>query len=360
MAKKSNNKDDRPKQGRLTKKEEAPKRKMIDVITGPTSGIGTRLIRKLLDMGDEVRIIVLEDLSSSHWKSLPGGVIPYRADIRLKNPDDERNLRAACAGADRIFHLAALTDLTRSSSEDYIQINVLGTENVLKAFVDSNPQDKRVQFIYLSTTAVYGNKRPGEILTEDSETRPSRLYGETKFMAEQVVKSFALAHPSIRYTIFRASTMYGPGYTASFDKIFRYLLENRLRYIGSGNNHITLTHIDDVVDGMLACVGRENAYDKIYNLTDGEDYTLKQLFDKAAKFLDVPPPEKHMHPALALLGAKVLNINMAELNFLLSDRVVSIAKICRELDFRPKRSIDVEGKAQALDFLEKYKSMHNR
>ncbi len=359
MAKKSNSKKE-PKQGKLIKKEKekAPVRRMIDVVTGPTSGIGIRLIRKLLERGDEVRIIVLEELSSNHWKTLPGGVIPYRADIRLKNPDDEHNLRAACTGADRIFHLAALTDMTRNTSEDYIQINVIGTENVLKAFVDSNPQEKQVQFVYLSTTAVYGNRRSGEILTEDSETKPSRLYGETKFMAEQVIKSFALAHPSIRYTIFRASNMYGPGYTASFDKIFRYLVENKLRYIGSGNNHITLTHVDDVVDGMVDCIGKEISYDKVYNLTDGEAYTLKQLFDKAAKFLNVPAPEKHMHPALALLGAKVLNMNMAELNFLLSDRIVSVSKIHRELDFHPKRSIDVDGKAQALEFLEKYRSLH--
>jgi nucleoside-diphosphate-sugar epimerase len=357
MAKRSNAKKE-PKQGKLIQKKEDPERRMIDVVTGPTSGIGIRLIKKLLEKGDEVRIIVLDELASGHWQFLPGGVIPYKADIRLKNPDDEGNLRAACSGADRIFHLAALTDVTRNSSEDYIQINVIGTENVLKAFVDSNPQEKDVQFIYLSTTAVYGNKRPGETLTEDSDTRPSRLYGETKFMAEQVIKSFALAHPSIKYTIFRASTMYGPNYMASFDKIFKYLVENKLRYIGNGNNHITLTHVDDVVDGMLACVGKENAYDKIYNLTDGEAYTLKQLFDKAAKFLDAPVPSKHMHPALALLGAKVLNINMAELNFLLSDRIVSISKIHRELGFHPKRSMDIEGKEQALEFLKKYKSMH--
>jgi nucleoside-diphosphate-sugar epimerase len=330
-------------------------KRSIDVVTGPTSGVGVKLIRRLLEKGDEVRVVVLEHPTDEFWKRLPSGVMPYVANLKLINPDDEHNLQAACVGADRIFHLAALTDLRTAPVEEFIKVNVIGTENLLKAFVSTNPPDKPVHFIYLGSTSVYGSKRPGEVLTEESELKPSGTYGETKLMAEQVVKSFAAAHESIKYTILRVSNMYGPYYEGSFNKIFRYIKQQKLRYIGSGNNHLTLVHVDDVIDGIITALGNPNSVNNVFNLTDGEPYTLKQLFDKAADFLGAPRPNKHIHPVLAVIRAQVFKINRAELNFMLSDRVISISKIKKELHFEPKRSLDNEGKNMVNEFLSRYK-----
>ncbi|MFI5412795.1 MAG: NAD-dependent epimerase/dehydratase family protein, partial [Candidatus Micrarchaeales archaeon] len=162
-------------------------------------------------------------------------------------------------------------------------------------------------------------------------------------------------HTSIRYTIIRASNMYGPYYETSFNKIFKYIKLGKLRYIGKGTNHMTLVHVDDVVDGIIAALDNMNSLNQTFNLTDGEPYTLKQLFDKAATFLNATPPSKHVHPALAVLRAKIFNINRAELNFMLSDRIVSIAKIKKDLNFHPTRSIDNEGNAMVQEFLKRYR-----
>ncbi len=345
-----------PKNNGKKKQAGLVQRKKIDVVTGPTSGLGVKLIRKLLERGDEVRCVVLENPSTTGlWSRLPGGIIPYKADITLKNPDDQHHLKEVCKDADRIFHLAAITDQHNASLEEYLSTNVIGTENILKAFVEANPPEKHVQFIFMSTTAVYGSKRPGEILTEESEPKPISTYGESKLMAEQVVRSFADVHPAIQYTIFRASTMYGPYYERSFNKIFKYIKLGKLRYIGKAQNHITLVHVDDVVDGMLECAGKPEAMNQIYNLTDGESYTLKQLFDKAATFMNAPLPNKSIHPALAAIRARFFSINRAELAFIMSDRVVSIAKIKKELGFSPHRNIDNEGNEMVQEFLKRYR-----
>ncbi len=340
--------------GKNPRKVNAQKRKMVDVVTGPTSGIGVKLIRKLLAMGDEVRVIVLEDpYKSELWKRLPGGVIPYVADITLKKPDDGHHMKEACSGADRIFHFAAITDLQRASTEEYIQVNVIGTENVLKAFVDGNPQNKPVHFFYMSSISVYGS-RPGEVLAEDSETKPGSTYGETKLMAELVVKSFAAAHPNISYTIYRVANMYGPYYDGPFNRIFRFIKQGKLRYIGNADNRITLVHVDDAVDAILLSIDNRAAKNDVFNVSDGEVYTQRQLFTKAAEFLKVSPPRKHIHPAIAMLGAPILKLGRAELAYIISDRVISIAKIKKTLDFKPKRSIDTEGQEMVNEFLRHY------
>ena len=341
--------------------EEGPKilaakpRRTVDLVTGPSSGIGARLIHKLLERGDEVRVVVHEEPGGDNWKLIPRGVIPYNADITLKHSNDRKNLEDACRGVNNLFHIAGITDEKGNPPyEQFININVVGTENVLDAFVGTNG-GAQLRFVYMGSTAVYGQNRPHEILTEESATKPVDPYGETKLMAEHVIKSFAEVHDYLRYTIFRVSKMYGPRYEAVFHKVFRYLKEGKLVYIGKGDNHLNLVHVDDVVNAMLLAAEMPMAINKTYNLTDGENYTLKQLFDKAANFMNIPPPTKSVHPMIAKLGAKRLNISKGELDFMTSDRVISIDKIKADLNFTPKRKVDVEGYAMVKEFLEGYK-----
>ncbi len=347
--------NDKESVGRQGQHGQARKRR-IDVVTGATSGVGLRLIKRLLEDGDEVRAIVLHGTDGGVSR-LPSGVIPYVADIRLSGPDDEKHIKEACTGADCVFHLAGMTDLRahRARDEEYIKVNVIGTENVLKGYVDANPQDKPMRFIFLSSVSVYGSRRPGETITEDSETRPTGAYGESKLMGELVVKSFGDAHRNIKYTVLRASNMYGPFYETPFNKIFKYIKEQKIRLIGSGNNHLSLVHVDDVVDALIAAADSPMADNQVFNISDGDDHTQKDLYTKAAEFLGVPPIHKHVHPVLAAIRASLFSINSAELKFLMSDRIISIAKIKRDLGISPKRSIDNNGRELVDEFLKKYR-----
>ena len=331
----------------------APK-KPVSLVTGPTSGIGRLLIKKLLASGHQVRVLVR---SSETLNSLPPGVIPHVADITLSGGhDDQRRLEEACTGVRYVFHLAAITNLKRASLDEFINTNVIGTENVLRACVDANPAAEHIRFIYLSSTEVYGKQRQGEIITEDSELRPTSSYGQTKHMAEEVIRAFEQAHPKIEYTIFRTSTMYGPYYEGSFNKIFRLIKQQKMKYIGQGLNHLTLIHVDDVVKGITMSMDNPRAFDRTYNLTDGKDYTLKLLFEKAAMFLNVPAPSKSIHPTLVKLASTISNVNPAEIDFLMSDRIISIDRITNDIGFKPEKNIDKEGQAMVKEFLAKYKA----
>lgn len=326
------------------------------LVTGAATGVGITLIKRLLARGDEVRVLFREHPSTSErWKSIPKGVIPYIVDIRLRDEEHSKALKEACTGVDLIYHFASLGRKSKSSIDEFIDINVVGTENVINAFIESNASEKAVHFIFISTTQVYGMRRPGVVLTEESETKPAGPYAETKLMAEQVIQAFSEAHTNFRYTIFRTGTLYGNWYEGPYFKLFKAIRDQKMRYIGNGNSHLILIHVDDVVKAMLAASDNPKSVNKTYNLTDGTPYTQRQLFEKAAAFLGVPPPKKSINPSIVRLFASFSDMNPEEFDFLASDRVVSIAKLKSELNFKPERTIDKDGKKMVDDFLGKFR-----
>ena len=333
-------------------KKKETKQKIV-LVTGGTSGLGIRLIKKLLEKGYQVRTIVREHPSTSdEWRSLPGGVIPYVADFTFRSEKDKETLLLACKDVDYVFHIGGATYNFKFKFDELVNTNVVGTENLITAYFDANPDpNKHVRFIYTSSVTVYGYNRAGETLNEDSSAKPASAYSESKLMAEKVIESYDTAHERLDYTIFRLGVIYGPGYERAFYKIFKLLKEKSLRNIGAGKNHLTFVHVDDVVDAILLAIDTQKSTDKVYNLTDGVPYTLKELFAKAASFMGVEAPTKSIHPFIARIGARTRGLNMDEFEFLVSDRIISIERIKKELGFKPSRRIDIEGKAMADMFL---------
>ena len=333
-------------------KERAEKARRVALVTGATSSMGRQVVRELLARKYEVRAVLkTHPNETSEWRELPTGVSVYAADISLDDDATKAMLREACIGATAVFHLAAIT-ANASKYSDMISTNVVGTENLLQAYADANPHAKsgELKFIYSSSVTVYGYKRQGETLTEDSEPMPRSAYSDSKYMAEHIIMEFAERNSCIAYTILRIGVIYGKGYERNFMRIFKLISENKLMYVGNGMNHLTLINITDVIKGMFLALESRRSANRIYNLTDGVAYTQRDLFRKAAKLLNVREPSRSVHPFIARLGARARGINVDQFSFLVSDRTVSIARIRKELGFRPSVSIDKGGKELAAEF----------
>jgi len=344
-----------PKKG----KEKAERAQRIALVTGATSYMGRLVVEKLLERGYEVRAVLkTHPNETAEWRQLPTGVRVYAADISLDDDATKATLRAACSGIDVIFHLAAITANASNKYSDMIGTNVVGTESILQAYTDANPTAKAgdLKVIYSSSVTVYGYMRKGEILTEDSEPMPRSAYSDSKYMAEHIIKEFAERNKSINYTILRIGVIYGKGYEHNFMKIFKLLKENRLMYVGKGMNHLTLINITDVIRGIFMALDSKKSADRTYNLTDGVPYTQRDLFKKAAKFLNAKAPSRSVHPFIARMGARSRGIDVDQFSFLVSDRIVSIERIREELGFKPSVSIDRAGKELAVEFLKRYKA----
>ncbi|MDE1832870.1 MAG: NAD(P)-dependent oxidoreductase [Candidatus Micrarchaeota archaeon] len=329
------------------------RKRHVSLVTGGSSSLGIHIIKRLLKRGDEIRAIIKQHpTATDEWRSLPAGVIPYVADFTFRSEKDKETLIEACRGVDEIYHIGGAVFNAKHKYNHLINTNVIGTENLLRAYLYANPEShSTAHFMFASSVTVYGYKRLHEVLTEEADTRPGSGYAESKVMAEKVIQSFQTANPRLPYTIFRIGNLYGHGYEREFFKIFRLIKERKISYLGKGDNHLTLVHVDDVADAMILASENHKAMNKVYNVTDGQLHTLKELFTKAANFLGVPPPTKGINPILARIGASTRGINADEFDFIASDRMVSIDRAKRELGYKPTRSIDVEGKLMVDDFL---------
>ncbi len=308
------------------------------LVTGASGRLGTRLIKELVDRGIKVRALVSKKESLI---GLPSGVVPFVGDIK-----DKKVLNEACEGVDTVFHLAAVVSQYKVPVKELVRVNVDGTNDVIEAC-----KTNRVRhIIFASSVDVYGNNRK-EILTEESKTKPTDMYGHSKMMAEDIVKE-----SPIPYTILRFAAIYGPGFEKSFFKIFRVIKEEKAYIIGNGSNHLPIIHVNDAVQALIFSGMNSEALNKIYNVSDGEEHTQEELFNVAADMLKVEKPKKHMSALVVKIFAKKRGLDSDELRFITCDRKISIEKITKDLGYKPKVSI-LKG---SEELIREFNSKHKR
>jgi dTDP-glucose 4,6-dehydratase len=289
----------------------------------------------LIKRGDTIRALVKR---REMIIELPSGVIPYIGDI-----NDTKVLNDAIAGADNVFHLAAIVSAYDNPTEEVIRVNVDGTRNVL----DACEKHGIKHFIFTSSHEVYGSKRK-EVLDENSRLMPNDKYGYSKMLAERVIERYKQTVP---FTIFRMATLYGPSFEGSFFKIFRILKEQKAYIIGSGKNHLALLHVYDALQAFVLAKGSPSSMGKIYNLSDGEAYTQEHLLGLAADMLGVPRPTRHMNELIVKLIAKERGFDSNEFRFLTSNRILDISKVKSEIGFNPSVSMQRGG----MELIEEFK-----
>ncbi len=158
------------------------------LITGGLGYIGSHLSLALDKMGYKVKII---DKELENKKSLEKKILKFSSNItihycniehseELDNFFDDNNI-------DFIFHFAGLKSVPESHKfpEKYFETNVTGTEKLLNAFSKKNKNLKR--FIFSSSASVYGKPRYLP-LDENHSLQPLSPYGESKVLAEEILK----------------------------------------------------------------------------------------------------------------------------------------------------------------------------
>ncbi len=216
----------------------------VCLVTGSNGYVGKHLVRRLADLGCEVRAF---DLAPFEGDASVRGIV---GDIRRIS-----DLRAATEGANTVFHAAAIINtLTLARPRVRRQVfgvNVLGTERVIEACQDAGV--KKLVFTSSITVAVDAPIRGGD------ETAPyvgpgglPDLYSQTKALAEQRV--LAADRPGgLRTAAVRPGGVWGPGEGAMVvDDFLEHLAAGQFKaMIGNGTSVTDNVHVDSVVDAHL-------------------------------------------------------------------------------------------------------------
>ena len=153
------------------------------LITGGAGFIGSHLADALLAAGHRVR--VLDDFSTGRRANLDP-----RCEVVAGDVGDPATVRAAMAGVDGCFHLAAIASVARGN-EDWLgthRINQTGTVCVLDAARTAGRTTgyeggRRLPVVYASSAAVYGDIG-GQMARESMRPAPLTAYGADKLGSE--------------------------------------------------------------------------------------------------------------------------------------------------------------------------------
>ncbi len=175
-----------------------------------------------------------------------------------------------------LVHLAAVSHAGRSNKDPYSTFDhsFRTLENALDC-----ARGRMEQFIFLSSSMVYGNFGESGEVVEDQRLDPMGIYGALKLGGEKLVIAYNQVF-DLPYTIIRPSALYGPRCVSR--RVGQVFIENAfageaLRIEGDGSDHLDFTYIDDLVQGIIRAVGNPAAHNETFNLTYGESRSIKDL-----------------------------------------------------------------------------------
>jgi UDP-glucose 4-epimerase len=275
------------------------------LLTGGAGYIGSHLLRVLSSSGH--RAIVYDSLVTGHAESLRGtGVSP----VKLVRGDvtDSACLAAAMKdhAIDAVIHLAAFIEAGESMQrpEKYFRNNTFGGLCLLEAMAKAGVK----RMVFSSTAAVYGNPQRVPIGEEDP-TRPINPYGASKLAVELLLPGFAAAEGmgfvSLRY--FNVAGAHPDGdigedhdpETHLIPLVLQVALGRRRSVSIFGEDYDTpdgtairdYIHVMDLADAhVLALEAAERGKVKVFNLGNGEGFSVRQVIEVCRQVTGHPIP----------------------------------------------------------------------
>jgi nucleoside-diphosphate-sugar epimerase len=307
---------------------------MVTLVTGATGFIGNALATALRDRGDNVRGLVRDP---SRARGLAPGIDLVSGDVT-----DPVSLRAAVAGADRVFHTAGLVGDWLDRGEA-LRVNVEGTRNLISAADAAGVR----RFVHMSSLSVLGTKHHYGT-DESGPYEYGDVYTDTKIDSERVVREFQ-SLGDLESVCLRPGFVYGPGDRQVVPGLLNALATGQFVYVGDGGKQMNTIYIDDLVDIALRAGESAAAAGGVYNLNDGERTPLRDFVGYMTTYLGMPAPTRHVPPPVAIAGCYAIEtmarlvrsrkpprLNRSRLRFIYYNQSYSIDKARSELEFAPQ------------------------
>ena len=249
------------------------------IVTGGAGFIGSNIVKKLVSRGDHVTVI--DNLNTGKEENLASvkDKIVFLNDSIL-NID---LLESQTQDIDGIFHQAALASVQDSFSkpEEYHNVNVNGTENILKLAIKNN-----FKVVYASSSSVYGN--PEKIPIKESDRKnPINPYAETKLKKEKLAKKYS--EMGVKVIGLRYFNVFGKGQSKEYAGVLKLFLE-RIRdglppkINGDGKQFRDFVYVEDVADANIMSMD-SNVNHEFFNVGTNTSITILDLAKTIIKFL---------------------------------------------------------------------------
>ncbi len=314
---------------------------MTTLVTGSAGFIGFHVAKKLLDEGEEViGLDSLNDYYSQQLKKDRNSILKKYEDYtfyhenlcnyeKLEDIFEENDI-------ERICHLAAQAGV-RHSIEDphaYQKSNLEGFTNILE-IARYNDVDN---LVYASSSSVYGGNEKIPYEVGDEVMKPISYYAATKVANEAMAHSYSHLY-DLPTSGLRFFTVYGPWGRpdmAMFKFTDLIMDDEPIDVYNHGDMRRDFTYIDDIVDGVVACLDNPFEYE-IFNLGNNTPVQLLEFIEILEEALG-KEAEKNMMP-----------MQPGDMKETYAD----LSKSKEKLGYEPKTGIK-EGIKKFVDWYEEY------
>lgn len=234
-----------------------------------------------------------------------------------------------CAGRAHVMNETAASPL-----DAYRQTNVLGTINLAQKAVKSGVK----RFIYLSSIKVNGEQTTVQAFQPNDNVNTDDPYGLSKYEAEQALLELS-KKTDLEVVIIRPVLIYGPNVKANFKSMVSLAAKKIPLPIGCLDNKRSMVSVFNLTDLIHICMTHPNANREVFLASDQDDISVKQLFEKLAKWqnnqLLMLPVPKSLIVFLASLAGK-----RAVASRLCSELLVDTTKNTQLLGWTAPYSVD--------------------
>ena len=254
-------------------------------VTGGTGFIGSHVVQRLRDRGDEVVVLARR----------PEKAAGLDAEVVQGDLLDGDAIRRGMEACQAVFHIAAdyRVGMDPSKQDSMRNSNIGGTERVLDAAAGAGVE----KIVYVSTINIFGNtngRTVDESYRRDEADGFVSTYDETKYRAHLLAEQRAAEGAPI--VIVQPGSVYGPGDHALVGQMIDQASTGKMPAKAFPELGLNMVHVDDVADGIML------AYDKgkpgeSYVL-GGEITTQGDLIDRAAAIGGKKPPRMTVPPVL--------------------------------------------------------------
>jgi len=261
------------------------------LVTGGAGFIGSHLVERLL-AEKNWRVSVVDDFNDFYApalkrKNVAAHLTNENYQLFEANISDANSLQKIFAenNFDAIVHLAARAGVRPSLKQPklYAETNVNGTLNLLDLAREFNVK----QFVFGSSSSVYGNNEKVPFSEDDKIFQPISPYAATKAAGELLCHTYSHLY-DIRTVCLRFFTVYGARQRPdlAIRKFSELIIGGKpIQVFGDGTTRRDYTYVDDIIQGVRAAIDYNGSMFEIFNLGESDTVELKYLIELLEKNL---------------------------------------------------------------------------
>lgn len=244
--------------------------------------VGSHIVQVLLECGDSVVGLLRASSKNAHLLDLQQA---HAGRLTLATAElcEVNKLKELMSDCDVVVHTAAAIKAIGGARE-LREINVNGTASTLRAAISASVK----QFIHISSLSVITGEEDRFATTEEEALRYCREpYANSKIDAEKIVINQRLNN-RIAVTILRPGFIYGPNERTWVPRLVRTFKSQTGMLVGDGDKETNVIYVGNLCRAIYLALLNPVAFGQIYNLTDGQGITKRELFDAMCEELGVP------------------------------------------------------------------------